>query len=167
MDEEREPRRIQSSESLKKYLKEIAKLPEKDEILHIDLSGRDPDDGSTDVPYEKGALFLRQLEGIYGRDRLDRFLRGYFDHFAFQSIPTDEFVRYLRANLLDGDPGLAAQVPVEEWIEKPGIPASAPISSTNSRVMPGSRPASRGGVNAKPSLTMNRFVCVPSASSPR
>src|SRR5213593_5026183 len=27
MDEEREPRRIQSSESLKKYLKEIAKLP--------------------------------------------------------------------------------------------------------------------------------------------
>ncbi|HST21165.1 MAG TPA: leukotriene A4 hydrolase C-terminal domain-containing protein, partial [Blastocatellia bacterium] len=29
-------------------------------------------------------------------------------------------------NLLDKNPGLAAKVPVEEWIYKPGIPASAP-----------------------------------------
>ncbi len=105
---------------------EIAKLPEKDQILHIDLSGRDPDDGATDVPYEKGALFLRQLEETFGRERLDRFLRGYFDHFAFQSIRTEDFVRYLRANLLEGSPELAARIPVEEWVEKAGIPASAP-----------------------------------------
>ncbi|HEV8231402.1 MAG TPA: M1 family metallopeptidase [Thermoanaerobaculia bacterium] len=106
--------------------KEIAKLPEKDEVLHIDLAGRDPDDGATDVPYEKGALFLRQLEETFGRQRLDRFLRGYFDHFAFQSITTEDFVRYLRTNLLDPNPDLAARIPVEEWIEKPGIPAGAP-----------------------------------------
>jgi aminopeptidase N len=106
--------------------REIAKLPEKDEILHIDLTGRDPDDGATDVPYEKGALFLRQLEETFGRQRLDRFLRGYFDHFAFQSITTENFVRYLRANLLDPNRELAARVPLEEWIEKPGIPAGAP-----------------------------------------
>ena len=105
--------------------KEMATLPPKDQILHVDLTGRDPDDGFTEVPYEKGALFLRQLEAVFGRDRFDRFLRGYFDHFAFQSITTDDFVRYLRANLLDSDPKLAVQVPVEEWIEKPGIPAGA------------------------------------------
>jgi leukotriene-A4 hydrolase len=33
---------------------EIARLPDRDEILHIDLAGRDPDDGATRLPYEKG-----------------------------------------------------------------------------------------------------------------
>ena len=38
--------------------REMARLPESDRILHIDLAGRDPDDGVTLVPYEKGALLL-------------------------------------------------------------------------------------------------------------
>ena len=41
---------------------ELERLEDRDEILHIDLSGRDPDDGATRLPYEKGALFLRLLE---------------------------------------------------------------------------------------------------------
>ncbi|HEY3125378.1 MAG TPA: M1 family metallopeptidase [Thermoanaerobaculia bacterium] len=110
--------------------KEIAALPDKDEALHIDLRGRDPDDGFTDVPYEKGALFLRHLEQTFGRETFDRFLRGYFDHFAFQSITTEDFLRYLHANLLDANRELAARVPVEEWVEKPGIPVSAPRPSS-------------------------------------
>ncbi len=73
--------------------KEMATLPATDQVLHVDLTGRDPDDGFTEVPYEKGALFLRQLELAFGRDRFDKFLRGYFDHFAFQSITTADFVR--------------------------------------------------------------------------
>jgi len=106
--------------------KEIAALPDRDEILHADLRGRDPDDGFTDVPYEKGALFLCHLEQAFGREIFDRFLRGYFDHFAFQSITTEDFLRYLHANLLDSNPRPAARVPVEEWVEEPGIPAGAP-----------------------------------------
>jgi leukotriene-A4 hydrolase len=106
--------------------KEIATLPDADEILHVDLTGRDPDAGSTDVPYEKGALFLRHLEETFGREKFDAFLRGYFDHFAFRSITTEDFLRYLRENLLDKNTALAGRVPVEEWIEKPGIPAGAP-----------------------------------------
>ena len=106
--------------------KDLAQLPEKDEVLHVDLSGRDPDDGFTDVPYEKGALFLRALEETFGRDRFDRYLRGYFDRFAFRSLTTEEFVADLRANLLEGDTGLAERVPLEEWLERPGIPAGAP-----------------------------------------
>jgi len=105
---------------------DLARLEDKDEILHIDLTGRDPDEGSSDVPYEKGALFLRHLEQTFGRARFDRFLRSYFEHFAFQSITTDQFVDYLKTHLLNESPRLAAQVPVDEWINKPGIPASAP-----------------------------------------
>ncbi len=111
--------------------KEIEKLPDKEEILHIDLAGRDPDDGFTDVPYEKGALFMRALEEIFGRERFDRFLRGYFDHFTFQSITTGEFVSYLTEHLLETDAARAARVPIQEWIEQPGIPASAPRPSSD------------------------------------
>ncbi len=105
---------------------EIARLPDRDEILHIDLSGRDPDDGATRLPYEKGALFLRSLEDLYGRARFDEFLRSYFSRFAFQSITTATFVEYLRANLFAGDGARAAAVPLDEWIEQPGLPGTAP-----------------------------------------
>ena len=109
---------------------EIAGLDDRDEILHIDLKGRDPDDGSTDIPYEKGALFLRHLEQTFGRARFDQFLKSYFNHFSFQSITTDQFVDYLKQHLLAQNPNLAAKVPVDEWINKPGIPASAPRPSS-------------------------------------
>jgi len=105
---------------------EIDSLDEPDEILYINLAGRDPDDGATKVPYEKGALFLRQLEETFGRARFDEFLKSYFKHFAFQSITTDDFLAYLKKNLLDQNPELAAKIPVEDWIYKPGVPASAP-----------------------------------------
>ncbi len=102
--------------------REIAKLPPGDQILHIDLKGRDPDDGVTSVPYEKGALLLRSLEQAYGREKFDAFLRGYFNHFAFQSITTAIFVDYLQKHLLNGN----TSIPLDEWLTKPGLPASAP-----------------------------------------
>lgn len=106
--------------------KELDEFDPRDEILHIDLSGRDPDDGFTQVPYEKGALLLRHLEETFGRERFDRFLKSYFDHFAFQSITTDDFRAYLQKNLFDADPQLAAKIGLEDWIEKPGLPMNAP-----------------------------------------
>jgi len=117
---------MEAALGLRDLNEEIATLEDRDEILHIDLKGRDPDDGSTDIPYEKGALFLRHLEETFGRARFDQFLKSYFNHFAFQSITTDQFVAYLKQNLLDKDPALAAKVPVDEWINKPGLPATAP-----------------------------------------
>ena len=39
----------------------------------------------TQVAYEKGALFLTELERAFGRDRFDAFLLDYFDRHAFQS----------------------------------------------------------------------------------
>ena len=117
---------MEAALGLRDLNEEIAGLDDRDEILHIDLKGRDPDDGSTDIPYEKGALFLRHLEGTFGRVRFDRFLKSYFNHFAFQSITTEQLVAYLKQNLLAKEPALAARVPIDEWINQPGIPASAP-----------------------------------------
>jgi leukotriene-A4 hydrolase len=106
--------------------KDLAEFQDRDEILHVDLTGRDPDEGFTQVPYEKGALFLRHLEETFGRERFDQFLRGYFDHFAFKSITTADFVEYLRKNLLDQSPQLGAKGLVDEWMYKPGLPGNAP-----------------------------------------
>lgn len=105
---------------------------DRDQVLHVDLTGRDPEEGVTDIPYNKGALFLTHLEQAYGRERFDSFVRSYFDHFSFQSIHTRQFEKYLRQNLLSSNPmsgsaSTGAQaVPVEEWIYKPGIPSNAP-----------------------------------------
>ncbi len=112
-------------------LKEMKELPEADRILHVGLKNRDPDDGFTRVPYEKGYLFLRSLEETFGRSRFDRFLRGYFERFAFQSISTADFEAYLRAHLLDGSPELAAKIPVQEWLYAAGLPSVAPEPVSN------------------------------------
>lgn len=111
--------------------REMASLPETDRVLHIDLAGRDPDDGCTLVPYEKGALLLRTIEHDVGRARFDAFLRSYFDHFAFRSITTAEFLGYLRSQL-------KTAVPLDEWIFRPGIPpgAAEPRSDAFERLDP-------------------------------
>lgn len=98
---------------------DLNRLDPRDQALHADLDGRDPDEGMTQIAYEKGALFLRHLEEAVGRDAFDDFLRGYFDHFAFQSITTADFESYLSEHLT------VDAVPVSEWIYEPGLPASA------------------------------------------
>ena len=98
---------------------DLNRLDPRDQALHADLDGRDPDEGMTQIAYEKGALFLRHLEAAVGRDAFDDFLRGYFDHFAFQSITTADFESYLSEHLT------VDAVPVSEWIYEPGLPASA------------------------------------------
>ncbi len=106
--------------------RELQELPLAEQVLHIDLTGRDPDDGFSQVPYEKGALFLRRLEEIFGRKVFDRFLTGYFDAHAFQSLTTERFVAYLRERLLEGDPEKASRIDLARWIEAPGLPEDAP-----------------------------------------
>lgn len=105
---------------------ELAAFDDRDEILHVDLKGRDPDDGFTEVPYEKGSLFLRHLEEMVGREKFDAFLRGYFDSHAFQSITTEMFVNYLQANLIDKNPKLLNRADVDQWIYQAGLPSNAP-----------------------------------------
>ncbi len=86
----------------------------------------DPDDAASDTAYTKGAWFMQWLEQKFGRDVFDPWLRGYFDHFAFQSITTEQFRDYLRKNLVDKHPGTVTMEQVDAWLYGPGIPADAP-----------------------------------------
>jgi len=110
---------------------DLASLNAKDEILAIDLRGRDPDDVFSNIPYEKGALFLREIEHKIGRDAFDTFLKEYFAHFAFKSITTDEFIAYLEQTLLKQYPGQLSSERFHQWIFTQGIPEGAPVPQSN------------------------------------
>ena len=114
---------------------EMDRLDERDQVLHVDLVGRHPDEAFTQVPYEKGALLMHTLEQACSRDPLDSFLRGYFERFASKSITTAQFFEELDLRLLDNSI-LKQKVPLREWIYEPGIPAGAfqPVSEAFSRV---------------------------------
>jgi leukotriene-A4 hydrolase len=96
-----------------------------DTVLHIDLKGRDPDDGATQIPYEKGAALLRLIELTVGRPAFDAYLRSYVDRHAFQSITTAAFLADVRAHLVRGDSALEAKLQLDDWAYKPGLPANA------------------------------------------
>ena len=116
---------------------ELATLKDKpgDQILHIDLTGRNPDDGVTSIAYDKGAAFVRMIEAAVGRPRFDAWLRGYFDRHAFTSLTTAEFLEDLRAHLIAGDAALERSLQLDAWLEKPGLPdnATAPTSDAFER----------------------------------
>lgn len=78
----------------------------------------DPDDAYSDVPYEKGAFFLRELERLVGRDRFDRFLRAYFARFPFRNIATEQFLAFVRQEL----PEVGGKVDIQKWVYEPGMP---------------------------------------------
>ncbi|CDG85576.1 M1 family metallopeptidase [Janthinobacterium agaricidamnosum] len=80
------------------------------------------DDG---LAYPKGAWFLRTLEQRAGRAVFDPFLRGWFDQHAFQSATTDQFVTYLRGNLMARHPQVLTEAELDEWLHGSGVPASA------------------------------------------
>jgi aminopeptidase N len=96
-----------------------------DTRLHLDLAGRDPDEGTSDIAYEKGAAFLRHIEQAVGRPRFDAWLRSYFDRHAFGTMTTEGFLADLRANLIKGDKALEQKLELERWIYQPGVPADA------------------------------------------
>jgi aminopeptidase N len=94
--------------------------------LKQDLKGKDADEGLSDIPYEKGALFLCLIEQNVGREQWDTFLKQYFSEHAFQTITTEKFLSYLDKNLLKGDSALYKKLDINAWVYGPGIPSNAP-----------------------------------------
>jgi leukotriene-A4 hydrolase len=86
----------------------------------------DPEGHLTGTIYTKGGWFLQFLEQRFGRAEFDAFLRRYFDHFAFRSISSRDFVDYARRNLLDRHPGRVSATEFAAWLHDPGVPDGAP-----------------------------------------
>lgn len=103
-----------------------------DTRLKVSLTGRNPDDGISMIPYVKGYAFLRVIENAVGREKFDVFIKNYFNAHAFKSITTEDFLKYYNENLIKGDKALADKIKAEDWIYKPGIPSNiTPVSSAD------------------------------------
>ena len=124
-----------------------------DTRLKLDLEGRDPDEGLTDIAYEKGNLFLQNIERAVGRKRFDEFVNKYFQTFAFKSTNTDLFLDFLRNELIKGDEKLAEQINIEGWVYSPGLPEDhlKPTSTRFARV----EEALSSWKNGKPAAQLN------------
>ncbi|MEO8546756.1 MAG: M1 family metallopeptidase [Sphingomicrobium sp.] len=95
-----------------------------DTRLHLDADGRNPDDVSSDIAYEKGAAFLRTIEAVVGRARFDAYLKGWFNRHLFQPVTSAMFLADLRQYLVKGDQGLERRLMLDQWVYQPGIPAN-------------------------------------------
>jgi leukotriene A-4 hydrolase/aminopeptidase len=96
-----------------------------DTHLYLDLDGRNPDDGLTDVAYEKGRFFLQKLESVVGRERFDLFLKNYFQENKFKPMNTERFIANLNEHLLTPEEEQA--VNINAWVYGPGLPDNALI----------------------------------------
>ncbi|MCP1996880.1 M1 family metallopeptidase [Flavobacterium sp. HSC-61S13] len=92
-------------------------LPANLTSLYIDLDGINPDDAFSDVPYDKGYLFLKMLEDRYGRAQFDVFIKKYFKENAFKTTNTEDFITYLKDNLTNGEDDF-----VQNWVYDTGWP---------------------------------------------
>jgi leukotriene-A4 hydrolase len=99
-----------------------------DTRLKLELTGRDPDEGMTDVAYEKGYLLLRTMEAQIGRNEFDQFLNKYFEQHQFQSVTSSYFMNYSKDEL----PALKRSgVDLQSWIFNPGIPEGADLPESD------------------------------------
>jgi len=105
-------------------IERVGGMQSKDTVLHVDLKGRDPDDGATLIPYEKGASLVTLIEQTVGREKFDAYLKGYFQRHAFKPITTAQFLADVRAHLLT-DKAVEAKIRLEDWIYQPAIPDNA------------------------------------------
>ncbi|MDG2455298.1 MAG: M1 family metallopeptidase [Bacteroidia bacterium] len=114
---------------LERTLAELqAEGKEEDTHLYLNLDGRDPDDGLTDVAYEKGRFFLQTAEVIVGRERFDAFLKKYFTENKFKTMDTEGFINYLNTHLLSTDE--QNRLNANDWIYGPGLPDNAPTPNS-------------------------------------
>lgn len=100
-----------------------------DTQLKLNLEQRNPDDGLTDIAYEKGYFFLRLLESTLGREVFDRFLKNYFQEFKFKSVTTELFVETLEKHFASNSN--FKQLNIHQWIYEPGLPKNCPVPQSD------------------------------------
>ena len=95
------------------------------------LEGIDPDDAFSSVPYERGSLLLRTIEGILGVEAMEQWLRTWIDGHKGQAVTTAMFVDHIKAATGDA----LTSFPFDAWFSQPGMPTSLmrPLDSTQSQ----------------------------------
>ena len=110
---------------LQELIKEMGET-NPDTKLKGNYEGRDPDEGVSEIAYEKGYSFLRTIEDAVGRQKFDIFLNEYFNAHAFRSVSSEVFLDDLETKLLKGDKVLKDKIDPNLWVYQPGLPSNSP-----------------------------------------
>lgn len=97
-----------------------------DTKLLLDLEGRNPDDGVTDIAYNKGYFFLRSIEDKHGREKFDAFLKAYFTDNAFKAMDTKGFKAYIKNYYQQQFQIGLDDALFDSWITLTGLPSEVP-----------------------------------------
>jgi leukotriene A-4 hydrolase/aminopeptidase len=97
-----------------------------DTKLKLNLEGRNPDEGVTDIAYNKGYFFLRSIEENYGRDKFDSFVKDYFNENAFSAMETEVFISYLKGYYEKKYSINIEDSYINAWVFTEGLPADCP-----------------------------------------
>lgn len=110
---------------LKDAIKSLEEIPDFTKLV-VNLTGMDPDDAFSTVPYMKGHTFLYYLEELLGGPKeFEAFLKDYFETFKYKSIVTSDWKNHLykyfsnKTQILDS-------VDWDSWLYKPGMPIVIP-----------------------------------------
>ena len=100
--------------------REMADLEPRDQVLHVDLAGRDPDDGFIERALREGrARSCAGSSSSSAASDFDRFLNALLRSSSRSRASTrPDFERWLRSELLERDRELAAQVDVRPWLTR-------------------------------------------------
>jgi hypothetical protein len=102
-----------------------------DTKLLLNLEGRNPDDGVTDIAYNKGYFFLRSIEEKHGREKFDAFLKDYFSENAFKAMDTESFKTYIKKYYQNKFNIILDDASFNAWIVTEGLPENIqqPVST--------------------------------------
>ena len=120
------PRRAAQEAALSFDEMEKALLEEQAPVTRLHLAKNEgrPDGGAGGIVYDKGAIFLRTMEKLVGREKFDAWLRSYFDRYAFQPMTSAKFLADFRENLVKGDKALEEKLLLDQWVFEPGLPGN-------------------------------------------
>ena len=134
---------------LRKTMADLMKTAPADTRLKLNLQGRNPDDGLTDIAYEKGRFFLLWCEQQLGRKQWDKFLNVYFKQHAFSTSNTEMFVKELNQFCVENQKNLKINLGdfsmnVKQWVYGIGFPkmqfgnavGGGPVESNGQSLMP-------------------------------
>lgn len=97
-----------------------------DTKLKLNLEGRNPDEGVTDIAYIKGYYFLRTIEEQHGRDKFDAFVKYYFQQNAFKAMTTESFIPLIKEYYKKQFSITLEDSLFNAWIFSEGLPADCP-----------------------------------------
>ena len=90
--------------------------------LRPNMTGYNPDEFFSDIPYEKGYNFIYYIEYLIGEEKMEKFFKSYFDHFKYKSIDyyqfKDYFLNFCRNNNISEE--ILNKINWTVWIFTPG-----------------------------------------------